>query len=117
MFSLRLRCWLWEPSCWFLSLSFLSRHLPKESRFQPRPLLSATGNSLFVNIILITFLWDYTFLPHSSSIFLMIFGGLVLCFLAEKFVFADAESKSQIIVGLVLLGRLQLIRLQIRVAS
>lgn len=33
MFSLRLRCWLWEPSCWFLAPSFLLRRLPKESRF------------------------------------------------------------------------------------
>lgn len=30
--SLRLRCWLWEPSCWFLAPSFLLRHQPKESR-------------------------------------------------------------------------------------
>ena len=39
----------------------------------------------------------------------MILGGLVLALLAEKFVFADADLKSQILVGLVLLGSAQLI--------
>ncbi len=39
----------------------------------------------------------------------MIFGGLVLAFLAEKFVFADADLKSQIIVGLILLASAELI--------
>ena len=68
------------------------------------------GTPLFVNIILITFSAGLYFsLPHSSGIFLMIFGGMVLAFLAEKFVFADADLKSQIIVGLVLLGAAQLI--------
>ncbi len=39
----------------------------------------------------------------------MIFGGLVLAFLAEKFVFADADLKSQILVGLILLASAELI--------
>ena len=68
------------------------------------------GTPLFVNIILITFsVGLYFSLPHSSGIFLMIFGGLVLAFLAEKFVFAGADLKSQIIVGLVLLASAELI--------
>lgn len=68
------------------------------------------GTPLFVNIILITFSAGLYFsLPHSSGIFLMIFGGLVLAFLAEKFVFADADLKSQIIVGLILLASAELI--------
>ena len=79
--------------------------------FEPLPrLYLPQGTPLFVNIILITFSAGLYFsLPHSSGIFLMIFGGMVLAFLAEKFVFADADLKSQIIVGLVLLGAAQLI--------
>ena len=68
------------------------------------------GTPLFVNIILITFSAGLYFsVPHSTGNFLMIFGGLVLAFLAEKFVFADADLKSQIIVGLILLASAELI--------
>ena len=68
------------------------------------------GTPLFVNIILITFsVGLYFSVPHPTGIFLMIFGGLTLAFLAEKFVFADADLKSQIIVGLILLASAELI--------
>ena len=68
------------------------------------------GTPLFINIILITFSAGLYFsVPHSPGVFLMIFGGLVLAFLAEKFVFADADLKSQIIVGLILLASAELI--------
>ena len=68
------------------------------------------GTPLFVNIILITFSAGLYFsVPHPTGIFLMIFGGLVLAFLAEKFAFADADLKSQILVGLILLASAELI--------
>ena len=68
------------------------------------------GTPLFINIILITFSAGLYFsVPHPPGVFLMIFGGLVLAFLAEKFVFADADLKSQIIVGLILLASAELI--------
>ena len=68
------------------------------------------GTPLFVNIILITISAGLYFsVPHPTGIFLMIFGGLALAFLAEKFVFADADLKSQILVGLILLASAELI--------
>lgn len=68
------------------------------------------GTPLFINIILITFSAGLYFsVPHTPGNFLMIFGGLVLAFLAEKFVFADADLKSQILVGLILLASAELI--------
>ena len=68
------------------------------------------GTPLFVNIILITFSAGLYFsVSHSTGNFLMIFGGLVLAFLAEKFAFADADLKSQILVGLILLASAELI--------
>lgn len=68
------------------------------------------GTPLFINIILITFSAGLYFSqPHQAGVYLMVFGGLVLAFLAEKFVFADADLKSQIIVGLILLASAELI--------
>lgn len=70
------------------------------------------GLPLFINLALILFAAGLYFcIIHSASVFLMILGGLVLALLAEKFVFADADLKSEAVVGLILLGASELVSL------
>ena len=53
----------------------------------------------------------YFSIPHSLSVFLMVLAGLVIAVIAEKYVFADADLKSQVIVGLVLIGAAEFVSL------
>lgn len=68
------------------------------------------GFPLFLNLVGILFSAGIYFsIVHSASIFLMILGGLVLAVVAEKFVFADADLKSEALAGMILLGAAQLV--------
>ena len=70
------------------------------------------GVPLFVNIVLIMIsVGMYFSIPHSLSVFLMVLAGLVIAVIAEKYVFADADLKSQVIVGLVLIGAAEFVSL------
>lgn len=63
------------------------------------------GLPLFANIVLIMMAVGVVFsVPLTASVFLMLLGGLVLGFVAEKVMFADADLKSEVITGLVLQG-------------
>ena len=46
----------------------------------------------------------YLALPHSLTVYAMFFCGLFLALIAEKYVFADADLKSQVIGGLILMA-------------
>jgi len=68
------------------------------------------GFPLFLNVVCVMIgAGMYFSVPHDPAIFLMILGGLVLAIVAEKYVFADAELKSQVIAGLILLASAELI--------
>ena len=62
------------------------------------------GFPLFVNIVLVLaavgILLTY---PHSEQFYSLVGVGLVIAFVAEKYVFADADLKSEVITGLVLM--------------
>ena len=63
------------------------------------------GIPLFINIVLIlTGAGMYFAIPHDLTVYLMLLAGLLLAVVAEKYVFADADLKSQAIVGLILMG-------------
>lgn len=63
------------------------------------------GLPLFANIVLIMAVAGLLFsFPHSAEFYLMATAGMVLGFFAEKFAFADADLKSEVISGLVLMG-------------
>ena len=63
------------------------------------------GLPLFANIVLIMAVAGLVLsVPHSAEFYLMVTAGMVLGVLAEKFAFADADLKSEVITGLVLLG-------------
>ena len=53
----------------------------------------------------------YLSLPHSLTVYAMFFCGLFLALVAEKYVFADAELKSQVIVGLILIAAAEFVSL------
>ena len=70
------------------------------------------GIPLFVNIVLITASAGMYFaIPHTLTVFLMLLTGLLLAVIAEKYVFADADLKSQVIVGLILIGAAEFVSL------
>ena len=63
------------------------------------------GFPLFVNLAMITAVAGLLFsFPHSAEYYLMAAAGMVLGLIAEKFAFADADLKSEVISGLVLMG-------------
>lgn len=63
------------------------------------------GIPLFINIVLILIgAGMYFAIPHDLTVYLMLLAGLLLAVVAEKYVFADADLKSQAIVGLILMG-------------
>lgn len=91
---------------------------PFKAPAEHMPLFSADrfflpqGVPLFVNIVLIMIsVGMYFSIPHSLSVFLMVLAGLVIAVVAEKYVFADADLKSQVIVGLVLIGAAEFVSL------
>ena len=91
---------------------------PFKAPAEHMPLFSADrfflpqGVPLFVNIVLIMIsVGMYFSIPHSLSVFLMVLAGLVIAVIAEKYVFADADLKSQVIVGLVLIGAAEFVSL------
>ena len=70
------------------------------------------GIPLFVNIVLImASAGMYFAIPHNLTVYLMLLAGLLLAVIAEKYVFADADLKSQALVGLVLMGAAEFISL------
>lgn len=70
------------------------------------------GIPLFVNIVLImASAGMYFAIPHNLTVYLMLLAGLVVAVIAEKYVFADADLKSQVIVGLILIGAAEFVSL------
>ena len=70
------------------------------------------GIPLFVNIVLImASAGMYFAIPHDLTVYLMLLAGLVVAVIAEKYVFADADLKSQVIVGLILIGAAEFVSL------
>lgn len=91
---------------------------PFKAPAEHMPLFSADrfflpqGVPLFVNIVLIMIsVGMYFSIPHPLSVFLMVLAGLVIAVITEKYVFADADLKSQVIVGLVLIGAAEFVSL------
>ena len=69
------------------------------------------GLPLFINIVIIMSVVGMMLtLPHSLDFYLMLLCGLFLGILAEKYVFPDADLKSEVITGLLLLGGALLVR-------
>lgn len=70
------------------------------------------GFPLFINLTMITTVIGLVLAMHHSGLFFeMMIVGFVLAMLAEKYAFADADLKSEIITGLILLGAAELIYL------
>lgn len=68
------------------------------------------GFPLFVNITVITTVIGLVLaMSHSGLFYEMMMVGFGLAILAEKYAFADADLKSEIITGLILLGAAELI--------
>lgn len=62
------------------------------------------GMPLFVNIVAIMAVVGVVMsCPHSLGYYIMVFAGLVMAVIAEKYAFADADLKSEVFTGLVLL--------------
>lgn len=82
-------------------------HMP---RFSLDRFFLPQGLPLFVNIVLVMaavgVLLCY---PHSAQFYLLVGAGLTIGFFAEKFVFADADLKSEVITGLFLMAASDLI--------
>lgn len=79
-----------------------AEHMPKLSFdrfFLPQ------GLPLFINIVLIMVVVGiiYSF-PHSLCFFTIVLGGFFIAMLAEKYAFADADLKSEVIAGLFMMG-------------
>ena len=53
----------------------------------------------------------YFAIPHDLTVYLMLLAGLVVAVIAEKYVFADADLKSQVVVGLILIGAAEFVSL------
>jgi len=69
------------------------------------------GLPLFVNVVIIMSVVGMILtLPHSLDFYSMLLLGLFLGILAEKYVFPDADLKSEVITGLLLLGGALLVR-------
>ena len=70
------------------------------------------GFPLFVNLVLMMSVVGMMLsLPHSMGYFVMMLLGMVLGILAEKYVFPDADLKSEVITGLLLMGGALMVRL------
>lgn len=68
------------------------------------------GMPLFVNMVLVMVVVGLVFcFPHSMRFYLMVACGMLLALIAEKYVFADADLKSEIVTGLLSLGAALLI--------
>lgn len=68
------------------------------------------GFPLFVNLTMIATVIGLVLATHHSALFFeMMIVGFALAMLAEKYAFADADLKSEIITGLILLGAAELI--------
>ena len=63
------------------------------------------GVLLFINLLLITSVVGLLFsLQHTETFYGMLMVGFCLAVLAEKYAFADADLKSEVITGLILMG-------------
>ncbi len=70
------------------------------------------GFLLFVNLLMVSIVVGMLFsLPHDVVFYAFVMGGFLLALLAQRFVFRDAELKSEIISGLILLFASQLVLL------
>ncbi len=62
------------------------------------------GFILFVNLLLVCVVIGLLLaLPHESLFYALMMGGFLLALLAQRFVFRDAELKSEVVTGLILL--------------
>ncbi len=72
---------------------------------------------LFLNLVLITVIIGMLFsVTHSMVFYGMLMVGFFLALLAEKFVFADADLKSEVISGLILIGAALLVMRSMHIA-
>ncbi len=63
------------------------------------------GMPLFLNVVVIMIVVGIVYsVPHSLDYYLMVASGLGMGVLAEKYVFPDADLKSEVVTGLLLLG-------------
>ncbi len=63
------------------------------------------GTPLFLSVVIImTVVGVMLTFPHSIDFFLMMIAGFLLALLAEKYVFADADLKSEVLTGLIVMG-------------
>ena len=70
------------------------------------------GTPLFLNLLLVTTTVGILFaVPHTVVYYAMVGAGLVGAIVAERFVFADADLKSEVLTGLLFLLASQLIEL------
>lgn len=75
------------------------RHLSLDRFFLPQ------GMPLFVNVVLVTATFGVLLAyPHSEEYYMMMGMGLLVAFATEKYVFADADLKSEVITGLLMMG-------------
>lgn len=68
------------------------------------------GFYLFVNLMLITMVMGLLFsIQQSETFYAMLMAGFLLALLAEKYAFANADLKSEVVTGLILMGAAVLI--------
>ncbi len=94
------------PSVILLSCIFLVR-MPSEdfSRFSCDRFLLKGSHWLFVNVALITTVLGVLLsIEHSPRFYGMLMVGFVIAILAERFVFADADLRSEATTGMIVIG-------------
>ena len=101
-------------SCIFLGISFVFVNLirfpfrmPSEdfSRFSYDRFLLKGSHWLFVNVALITTVLGVLLsIEHSPRFYGMLMVGFVIAILAERFVFADADLRSEATTGMIVIG-------------
>ena len=101
-------------SCIFLGISFVFVNLirfpfrmPSEdfSRFSCDRFLLKGSHWLFVNVALITTVLGVLLsIEHSPRFYGMLMVGFVIAILAERFVFADADLRSEATTGMIVIG-------------
>ena len=101
-------------SCIFLGISFVfvtlirfPFRMPREdfSRFSCDRFLLKGSHWLFVNVALITTVLGVLLsIEHSPRFYGMLMVGFVIAILAERFVFADADLRSEATTGMIVIG-------------
>lgn len=109
----------------FLSIVFIKMiHVPFKAPEEDMRKMSLDrffmpqGKWLFVNLILITTVVGLLLsLPHTDLFFTMVMIGFVLALLAERYAFANADLRSEVVSGLIVMAAAVLIELFTRNVS